>query len=154
LITALITFLGGTACRMFFGHLLDMATKWQDARNELAHIKLQGELDAAQHGRNLESIKLQADLGVKIIEAHTQQHVTSAEADAFLEAVQATGRQTGVKWVDLWNGIIRPMLATVAIALWVSTMARRGFVPDEWDRALMGSVLGIFVGGRIMSTGR
>lgn len=154
MISALITFLGGTAARLFFGHLFDMLTKWQDTKNELAHLRLQGELDAAQHARNLEAIRVQAELGVKVIEAQTQAHVSEAEADAFVEAVKATGQKTGIVWVDVWNGIIRPFLASVCIALWISSLVARRFQLDEWDRALMSLALGIFVGGRIAATGR
>ena len=152
--TALITFLGSAGIRLALGHLFDFATKWQDSKNEMAHLRLQGELDAAQHARNLEAIKVQAELGVKVIEAQTEAHVTAAEADAFVEAVKATGQKTGVFLVDLWNGVIRPFLATVCIALWISSLWHRSFVLDEWDRALMSMALGIFVGGRIHATGR
>lgn len=152
--TALITFLGGATIRLFLGHLFDFITKWQDQKNELARLDLQGRLDAAQHTRNLEAIRVQAELGVKVIEAQAEAHVTQTEADAFVEAVKATGQRTGVVWVDVWNGVIRPFLATVCIGLWITSLAERRFVLDEWDRALMSLALGIFVGGRIQSTGR
>ena len=153
MITALITFLGGATIRLFLGHLFEFVTKWQDSKNELARLKMQGELDAAQAERNLAAIKLQADLGVKVIEAQTEAHVTSAEADAFVEAVKSAGKQTGIVWVDVWNGIIRPALATVCIGLWISALAQRGFLLDEWDRSLMSLALGVFVGGRIQIKG-
>lgn len=154
MITALMTFLGGATVRLFIGHLFDFITKWQDQKNELARLTLQGQLDAAQHTRNLEAIKVQADLGVKVIEAQTEAQVTQAEADAFIEAVRATGQRTGIMWVDLWNGIVRPLLASMCIVLWVAKIVGAGFVLDEWDRELMGMALGVFVGGRIHATGR
>jgi len=154
MITALMTFLGGATVRLFIGHLFDFITKWQDQKNELARLTLQGQLDAAQHTRNLEAIKVQADLGVKVIEAQTEAQVTQAEADAFIEAVRATGQRTGIMWVDLWNGIVRPLLASMCIVLWVAKIVGAGFVLDEWDRELMGLALGVFVGGRIHATGR
>lgn len=153
MITALLTFLGSASLRLFLGKLFDAFEKWQDQKNELERLRLQGELDAAQHQRNQEAIRLQAELGIKVIEAQTQQHVTSAEADAFVEAVKATGQRTGFAWVDIWNGVIRPLLATVCIVLWIRSLASRGFVLDDWDRSLMGLALGIFVGGRISAKG-
>jgi hypothetical protein len=153
MLTALFTFLGSAGLRLFVGKLFDAFDKWQDQRNELARLKLQNELDAAQHERNLAAVRLQAEMGVKVIEAQTVSHVTSAEADAFVEAVKATGQRTGIQWVDVWNGVIRPLLASVCIALWVSSMAHRGFALDEWDRSLMGLALGVFVGGRISAKG-
>lgn len=154
MITALLTFLGGATVRLFLGHLFDFITKWQDQKNELARLELQGRLDAGQHERNLAAIKLQADLGVKVIEAQTESHVTQAEADAFVEAVRATGQKTGIVLVDVWNGVIRPLLATICIVLWIASLAERQWKLDDWDRALMSLALGIFVGGRIHATGR
>jgi hypothetical protein len=151
--TALFTFLGGATIRLLLGHVFDFITKWQDSKNEMERLRLQGELDAAQHARNLEAIKVQADLGVKVIEAQTDAHVTSAEADAFVEAVKATGQKTGIAWVDVWNGIIRPLLATMCIALWALSLYHRSLVLDEWDRSLMSLALGVFVGGRIHAKG-
>lgn len=152
--TALLTFLGGATVRLFLGHIFDFITKWQDQKNEIARLTLQGQLDAAQFERNQAAIKLQAELGVKVIEAQTEAHVTQAEADAFVEAVKATGQRTGIVWVDVWNGVIRPLLATICIALWIASLAERQWKLDDWDRALMSLALGIFVGGRIHATGR
>lgn len=152
--TALITFLGGATVRLLLGHFFDFVTKWQDNKNEMSRLRLQGELDAAQFDRNQSAIRLQAELGIKVIEAQTEAHVTSAEADAFVEAVKATAQKTGIMWVDLWNGVIRPMLATICIVLWMVALAQRHFVLDEWDRSLMSLALGIFIGGRIHATGR
>jgi hypothetical protein len=152
--TALIAFLGSTGIRLALGHIFDFVTKWQDSKNELARLRLQGDLDAAQHARNLEAIKVQAALGVKVIEAQTESHVTQAEADAFVEAVKATGQKTGIVLVDLWNGVIRPTLATVCIGLWIAALWQQHWVLSEWDKALVSAALGIFVGGRIHATGR
>jgi hypothetical protein len=152
--TALLTFLGGATMRLLLGHVFDFITKWQDQKNELERLKLQGELDAAQFERNQAAIKLQADLGIKVIEAQTEAHVTSAEADAFVEAVKAAGQKTGVLVVDIWNGVIRPLLATICIVLWIASLAQRHWQLEDWDRALMSLALGVFVGGRIHATGR
>lgn len=152
--TALIAFLGSAAVRVGIGALFDFVTKWQDNRNELKRMEAQGKLDAAQHDRNQAAIRLQHDLQVKVIEVQTVAAVSKVEADAFLEAARATGQKTGVVFVDVWNGCIRPLLASICIALWIASMWQRRFVLDDWDRALMSGALGIFVGGRIHATGR
>lgn len=154
MLTALLTFLGSAGIRLALGHIFDFVTKWQDSKNEVVRLRLQGELDAAQFERSQAAIKLQAELGVKVIEAQTESHVTAAEADAFVEAVKATGQRTGVVWVDVWNGVIRPLLATICILLWVMALFEQGLVLTEWDRALMSSALGVFIGGRIYATNR
>lgn len=152
--TALFTFLGGATVRLLLGHLFDFITKWQDQKNELERLRLQGELDAKQHEQNMAAWQLQTNLGIKVIEAQTSAHQLAAEDDAFVQAVMNTGKTTGNVFIDAWNGTIRPMLATICIALWIAALAQRGFVLDEWDKALMSLALGIFVGGRIHATGR
>ena len=154
MITALITFLGGATVRLFLGHLFDFLIKWQDQKNEVERMRVQGELEAAQHERNLAAIKLQADLGVRTIEVQSDAALSLRAADAFTEAVKAAGEKTGIQWVDLWNGIIRPLLATICIGLWICSLASRHWLLDDWDRALMSLALGVFVGGRIQATQR
>lgn len=152
--TALVTLLGSATARLFLGHLFDYLTKWQDNKNEIARMRAQADLEAAQHERNLSAQRLQAELGVKVIEAQTTEHRAAAEDDAFLEAVKSVGLKTGIAIIDGWNGSIRPLLATICITLWVSSLWQRGFVLDDWDRGLVAAVLGIFIGGRISATGR
>lgn len=151
---ALITFLGSASMRVFLGHLFDFFTRWHDQKSELARLQLQEQIDAAQHARNIEAMKFQAEFGVKVIEAQSEAQIANFEASAFLEAVRATAIKTGVAWVDAWNQTIRPFLATVAIAVWVASMIKPlGVVLNDWDLALIGAVLGVFVGGRIHAKG-
>ena len=132
-----MTFLGGATVRLFIGHLFDFITKRQDQKNELARLTLQGQARRQRTRATSEAIKVQADLGVKVIEAQTgARH--QAGADAFYRRRAGTGQRTGIMWVDLWNGIVRPLLASMCIVLWVAKIVGAGFVPDEWDRELMG----------------
>lgn len=151
--TALLTFLGGTAMRVFLGHMFDFITKWQDNKNELARMRLQNELDQSQFERQQQAIRLQADMGIKVIEAQTVSHVTKADSDAFVEAVRATGQRVGVVFIDAWNGCVRPFLATVCIILWIASMAKAGWVLTEWDQSVISLALGVFIGGRIHAKG-
>lgn len=150
---AIITFLGGVAGRMLLSNLFDFITKWQDSKNELARLRLQGELDAAAGQRNLDSIRVQAELGIKVIEAQTAGRLAELDAEAIGKAVEAAGKPTGIIWVDAWNGVIRPLLASMCIALWTFSLIQRHFVLDDWDRSLMSLALGVFVGGRIQLKG-
>ena len=96
MLTALITFLASAGGRLALGHLFDAIVKWQDHGQELARMRLQAELEAAQHDRNMRALQLQAGLGLQVIEAQTQSRITGAEADAFTEAVRAAGQRTGL----------------------------------------------------------
>lgn len=115
--SAVLSFLGGSAFRMLWGEISSWLNKKQDHEHEMERIRLQAELDAAQHARNLESIRVQADLGVKTIVAQAEADVGRIEAEGWLEAVRTTGKAIGVAWVDAWNAAIRPGGATWAIAM-------------------------------------
>ena len=145
----ILTFLGGNAFRWLFGEGIAAFNKWQEHKQELERIRLEGELAQAQHLRQLEVIREQAALGVKVIEA--QRDVALDQLDAFNQAVVGVGRPTGIPFVDLWNGCIRPGLATLAALFVVASIVQRGFVLTEWDQELIGAILGIYVADRHLS---
>lgn len=154
MITTLISFLGGSAFRLVFGSAMDWFNKKQDHKHEMEMQKLQADLDAARHTRDLERIRLQSELGIKEITVKGDVEEQKVMADAFLEAVKATGVKTGVWWADAWNAIIRPSGATVSLVAWVVAMGVAGFVLGERDWALISAFLGVFVGDRIISRGK
>lgn len=110
MLSGILAFLSGSAFRMLWGEASAWITSNLDHRHEIERMRLQAECDAAQHARNLEALRVQADLGVKTIQVQ-------AEAEAFRDAVQAVGRPIGVAWVDAWNAMIRPGVATWAVAM-------------------------------------
>jgi hypothetical protein len=146
--SALLSFFGGTAFRMIWGEISAYYSRKQEQAMEIERMKVQGELDAAQHARNMESQRLQADLGVKIIQVQAEADTTRLEVGAWAEAVAAVGRKTGVYWIDAWNGAIRPMLATVAMVMIVSEICKLGFNMSDWHRDLFSAILGIYVADR------
>lgn len=115
--SALISFLGGSAFRMVWGEVSAYLTAKQSHKFEIERLKVQGDLDAAQHERQQAAIKLQADMGIKVIEAQSVADVGKLEAESWLEAVKAAGKAVGIAWVDAWNAAIRPGGATWAIVL-------------------------------------
>lgn len=149
--SALFSFLGGSAFRMVWGELSAWFKAKQDHTHEVERMRLQGDLDAAQHARNLEAIRVQSELGVKVIEAQREADVARVEADAWLDAVRSVGRQTGIKFVDIWNGVIRPGLATIAIVAVVAEIVVLGFLMTEWHKELFGAILGIYVADRSLA---
>jgi hypothetical protein len=115
--SALLSFLGGTAFRMLWGEISHWLTERQSHSFEIERIRLQAEIDAAQHARNLEAIRVQADLGVKTIAVQAEADVSRIEADGWLQAVKATATVTGVRAIDAWNACIRPGVATWAVLM-------------------------------------
>lgn len=148
---ALISFLGGSAFRLIWGEFASYFTKRQDHKHELALMQIQADIAKAQHEQNLESIKVQAELGVKTIEVQRDADVARSEVDAWLQSVKDIGKSTGIVFLDIWNGAIRPLLATISIGVVVFEVARNGFVLSEWDRELVGAILGIYVADRTLS---
>lgn len=148
MISALISFLGGSVFRMVLGEVSAWMTAKQDHANELARLEFQEQLDAAQHARNMESIRLQNDLGVKIIQVQRDADMDHLEGAAWAGLVGSTTKLTGLALIDIWNGIIRPLLATLAIMVVVAEIMRNGFALSDWDRELVGAILGIYVADR------
>lgn len=151
MISGLISFLGGSAFRLIWGEVSAYFTKKQEHAQELERMKLQEELEKGRHERDQARIKLQADLGVKEVQVQTDAAISKTEAEAWLQAVRDVGKQTGIKFIDIWNGSIRPLLATLAIAVVVAEIAKHGFVLSDWDRELVGAILGIYVADRTLA---
>lgn len=146
--SALFSFLGGSMFRMIWGEVSHWFTERQNHEQEIERMRLQGELDAAQHARNMEAIRVQAELGVKAIQVQAEAALDQTEADAWSKLVEGTTHLTGIKFLDLWNGIIRPLLATLAIFVVVAEIAQHGFILSDWDRELVAAILGIYVADR------
>lgn len=149
--SALFSFLGGSAFRMIWGEVSHYFKAKQDHEFELERIRLDGAMAAAAHDRNMAALKLQSDLGIKVIEAQRDAAVMQAETDAWLAAVKDVGKQTGIKFLDIWNGAVRPLLATLAIIVVVGEVIASGFVLSEWTRELVGAILGLYVADRSLT---
>lgn len=118
-------------------------------------MRLQGDLEAAQHARNLEAIRVQADLGVKTIQVQAEADIGRLEMEGWSGAVKEAMKPTGIYIVDLWNGIIRPLAASIAILLWVLALNSQNWKMTDWDMELVGVVLGFFFASReLMKRGK
>ena len=147
--TALISFFGGSVFRMIWGEFSSWITKRQDHAQELDLLRLQESQAAAQHERNTASIRLQAELGVKTIQVQAESVVSEIETNAWLEAVKGTTKQVGIAWVDAWNAVIRPALATWAVAM-ITGHYLLWWVLDDNGWALAGAALGIYIADRTL----
>ncbi|HEY0063159.1 MAG TPA: hypothetical protein VGC21_13640 [Telluria sp.] len=149
MITTLISFFGGSVFRMIWGELSSWMTARQEHKHEIDRMRLQGDLDAASHARNIESIRVQADLGVKTIAVQAEADIGRIEADGWLSAVKGTTSATGVWFVDLWNGVIRPAVATWAIGM-ITGHYLTWWVLDENGWSVAGAALGIYLADRAL----
>lgn len=148
MISAIVSFLGGSVFRMIWGEASAYLNKRQDHRHETEMLKVQAELDQAKHGRDLEQMRLANELGVKMVEVQKDAAIAAGELDAFSKAIEAAARPTGIKWVDAWNGAIRPSYATVALALWLVKVAAQGFKMDAFDAELLAVISGFYFADR------
>lgn len=146
----LLSFLGGSAFRMIWGELSAYITAKQNHKQEIERLRVQAELDAAQHERQMASIKLQADLGVKTIQVQSEARISEMDVAAWSQAVADVGKKTGILFLDIWNGAIRPALATIAIAVVVGEVVQHGFQLLDWHRDLVCGILGIYVADRTL----
>lgn len=149
--SAIISFLGGAAFRMIWGQFADVWTKWQDHKHEQAMLALQAELDDKRHARDCERIRLQAELGVKEVMVQADADIARIEANAFLLSSSRATEKTGIWLVDLWNGSIRPAAASIALYLWVVALNTAGWVMTDWDRQLVGVVIGFYFASRVLT---
>ncbi len=148
---SILAFLGGSAFRAIWGELSSWITAKQEHAHELERMRLQGDLEEAQHGRNLESIKVQAELGVQTIRVHSEADIDKIDAQGWASAVSESMKPSGIKVVDGWNQSIRPLAASIAIFLWVVALNAQGFQMSDWDRELVGVILGFFFASRVLS---
>lgn len=154
MLSALLSFLGGSAFRLIWEQISTALTKRQDHKHEVERLRLQAEVDAAQHARNLEAIKLQHQLGVEVIRVQGEADVQRIETEGWAAALREANKQTGIVWVDAWNGSIRPLVASIAVFVWVLALHEQGFKMTPWDRELVGVVLGFYFATRVLRTGR
>lgn len=150
IISALLSFLGGSAFRMIFPEIAGYFSKRQDNENEIARMRVQADLDKAKHEQDQERIRLQAELGVKEVVVQADADVSRMEAQAFVEAMKTANQKTGITWVDAWNGVIRPLAASIAIMLWILALYSSHFVMGDWDKELVCVILGFFFASRAL----
>lgn len=146
--SALFSFLGGSAFRMLWGEIAAWVSSKQEHSHEIERMRLQAELDAAQHARNLEAQRLQAELGIKEIAVRSEADLALQDLDVWGKAIDNAGKATGFMLVDVWNGIIRPLVATIAVILWVLALNSQGWKMTEWDKEIVGVVFGFFFASR------
>jgi hypothetical protein len=147
--SALFSFLGGTAFRMIWGEFSSWLNKKQDHEFEIVRLRLQEEIDDKTHERNLENLRVQADLGVKTIVAQADNNIRELETQGWIEAIRSTAKKSGVAWIDGWNAVIRPSVATWAILM--MTFAEFGaIVLSENAWAVASAALGIYLADRTL----
>jgi HAMP domain-containing protein len=140
---ALLSLLGGGTFRAILSQVTGWLDKRQAHKQELDLMRLQEQINAAQHARNQEAIRTQAELGIKTINVQADADVSRREVDAWVAEVQ-NRKPTGILWVDAWNGCIRPAFGTLALILVLFMCYKTGWIMTGWTMDLVGVVIGYF----------
>lgn len=146
--SALLSFLGGSAFRAIWGEVSSAWTKYQDHKHELAMMDIQAKIDEQRHRQQMDMITKQAELGIKTIEAQSSAKVDELETEAWLSAVRNASAPTGIHWLDIARGLVQPVLAYIAIIIWLSAMNAQGWNITEWDKELVSAIFGMYLANR------
>ncbi len=133
---------------MLWGEISSFINKKQDNLHELELLRLHGTLDSETHARNMQALKTQAELNIQIVREQSEANVAGIESDAWLEAVKGTTKTIGIWFIDMWNGLIRPLVATWAIIMISINFANQGWILDENGWMLCSAALGIYLADR------
>ncbi|MEY2894060.1 MAG: hypothetical protein RJA98_3968 [Pseudomonadota bacterium] len=153
--SALFSFFGGTAFRWLFGEILSFVKERDADKREIERMRLQFEQDAQRQQWQQAAIKAAADAGLQLVEAKAEAARQEWGDRAFLAAAESTGKPSGIKWIDGFNALIRPELAQVSILLIVgNALFPQHVVLQGVVLEVVCGALGLFLGGRISSTGR
>lgn len=150
MLSAILSFLGGSAFRMIWGEFSAWINKKQDHKYELERLEMQERFDASRHQRLMDSMRFQAEQQVRVIQVQGEQHLATLEGEAWLAGVKATAIQTGVRWVDAWNASIRPGVATWAV-LMLTLEALAWLKLSEGSAAVCFAALGLYLADRTLS---
>lgn len=151
--TAILSFLGSAVFRWLLEKIFNLTERSQDHKQEIERISVQAKVDAEQHARNLEMLEVQSRLKLDLVKEEHRGAYEAAEGQALIESIKSA-KPTGIRWVDGWNGTIRPMVSTVCILVWVASLVEREFAMTEFDLALVGSVIGWHFGTRSLLPGK
>ena len=77
-----------------------------------------------EHGREMEMLKIQTELQLRIAEKQGEVRVAEMDREVDIAAYKsqakiasASLKSSGVLWVDAWNGALRPFAVTIIITL-------------------------------------
>lgn len=148
--TTLISFLGGSVFRIIWGEVSAWLTASQEHRHELARLEAQAKIDKAQHARNMETLKFQAEAGVTLIETQGKVDIALLDSEIFGKGVELANKPVGIKWVDAWSSAVRPALATLLMVLVALHFYRANWLLDDRGWELAGATFGIFISDRML----
>lgn len=95
--------------------------QWVDKKDERKH-------ELAMFDKQLEADKQKAAATQELAETQGNISLELADIQAIVEATKTQGQQTGIKWVDAFNSLIRPLLALQWLILLWPAVVVAGFL--------------------------
>ena len=151
---ALLSFLGGAAFRSLLNSVLTIWTTAQDHKHELAMLEMQDRLDERRRTHELAMAEVAHKQGVEVIRVRGEADLQRTDAEAFVAAMRSFNQRTGIFFVDLWNGIVRPAFATLCLFLLLRHFAALDWKLDSDGFQLIGAVIGYFFADRTLFRSR
>ena len=148
--SALFSFLGGSVFRMIWGEISSFIEKKQEHNQQIEMMRLQSEIDDKEHARNMEALRVQADLNIQQVQVKSIADLANVDAEGFYKAIEAAEQPSGIKWVDAWNKLIRPLTATLCLAMLGLSFYQGGLIVTAFFMDLISSVLGFFFADRTL----
>lgn len=146
----LLSFLTGSAARMVWGEVSSWISAAREHKREIERMRVQEEIDARQHERNMDSIRLQHDLKVEVIRVQGDVDLEKLREQSFAASVSEGMKPTGIKLVDAWNASIRPAAASIALWLWLRHLWVNNWAMAGRDWELVCGILGWFFADRTL----
>lgn len=150
------TLLGGLLGGVF--RVLPEILKYFDSKNERAH-------ELAMQDKALEFQKLKGDQRIDEIGAQGQQDWNTGAIDAFKAAIQGQDAPSGVKWIDGFSKLMRPIITLQWVVLLYPAVIVASFVVlvqngtpvlqalpavfGESEKALVSGILNFWFLGRV-----
>lgn len=155
---SLVSLLGGGILR-----LVPEAMGFFDKKNERKH-------ELSMMDKQMAMKKLEAASAVQLAEVQHEAAVDTGMVQAMVEALQGQSKQTGIKWVDAVNSIVRPSITFALFGLYalvrvVAIVAAIKSDPTQWmailklswtvdDMDLLSAVIGFWFANRSLMKGK
>ncbi|MCF8533127.1 MAG: hypothetical protein K9G48_09000 [Reyranella sp.] len=126
----------------------------------------------AGHSQELEMIRVQGEFQLQMIQsghaAKMAEVGQAADVSREIAAFRAAARPTGIKWVDAFNGMVRPTLTLSFFALYAAIKAGQYFILvgdagfasaitslwTEEDAGIWSAIIVFWFGNRSLNRGR
>lgn len=148
--TILLNFFGGTAFRLLWGEISNWWSASRDHKYEIERLRFQAEQDDKAHARRMEVMQFEAERGVKEIRVQGEVDLDKLDALTFGKGVELANQKSGIWLIDVWNGAVRPALATIMMALIVLHYYRASWTLDDRGWELAGAIFGVFIADRML----